>query len=1132
MVELDKHGQNPGRLPGFRRALRPGLGLPHSTTLARGSHRFSRAWLLLKTLLIPVLSVAVLLAGSALCPAQQASASIQFSEADYVPDETGGPAIVEVTRTGNTNGPVTVDYATGKGTAKPGADYEPTSGTLSFAPGVTNATFSVRIHDDPYAEGTETVALLLSNPTGGAVLGTPATARLLIFDNEYRGSLLDDTFTSSIAPADSVSAIVLQADGRILASGNFARVGSATRDRLIRVNPDGSRDATFGTSESLPNNAVYAVALQKDGKIIMGGEFTRLGSVARTRLARLHANGVVDETFDPGTGVNGAVAPAVYSIAIQPNGKILIAGNFDSVNGVVRSAIARLNADGVLDTTFDPGIGVTSTDTNFRVPWLSSIAIEPDGKVIVSGQFTDVGGLPRRNIARLNADGSPDPSFDPGTGATGNAVTVEAVARQSDGKIVIAGDFTKVNGLDRSSIARLNPSGSVDTTFDPGPGVTDTDEFGKTIPGLVTFLAIQSDGKVVLSGSFTLVDDINRRGVARLNADGALDPTFGPYLGTTFRNELGYEEIAYVSGMALQPDGKVLIGGSFDSADGSRTNRLVRLLESNIRASTVEFATPTVAAGESAGPVEVKVIRRGDSTEAFTVDFVTSGGSARSGLDYKAQIGTLRFASLETEHTITIPILDDGAVEDDENFSVILRNPSAGTRITEPSTCFVRIIDSKKPGNLDYSFADVNVPFPANPGVFLPVTAISIQKDGKALVAGHFASVNGTSRTGIVRLNTNGTIDPDFVPEPPAGAPTLDFHYMGLQPEGLIIGGFKGVQRLNTNGSLDLRFNPDVVDVNSLAVQADGKFIVADVFFDPVAGQERNQVSRFLPTGFFDTTFSPPAELDDWANAIAPQPDGKVVIGGYFSLVNGVEQNRIARLNSDGTLDTTFNTGSGVAGPRAVVYTLALQPDGKIIIGGDFNRINNVNRNNIARLNSDGSVDTGFDPGLGTDNYVESLALQPDGKIFIGGSFTTFDGVRRVGLARLNANGSLNANFEPKLTFAVAISVSAIAVQADGKILIGGLITSVNGVPRSGLARLNGDADFVKLDPGPSKPQNRFSITLTTQPGKLYRIEVSTDLITWTPVTTIIATGFTYEFEDPTSKSPIGRFYRAVVVGP
>lgn len=1083
---------------------------------------------------LPVLVIGaeILLATSVNNRAQQNTATVQFSTSYYLPDETGGPANIRVTRTGNTNIAVAVDFATGKGTATPGADYEATSGNLSFAPGVTEATFSVPILDDPFAEGTEVVALVLSNPTGGAVLGNPATARLLILDNENRGSLLDDSFTSPIAPVDTVNAVALQSDGKMLVSGNFARVGSATPDRLIRVNPDGIRDDSFVVADGPPNNTVHAIALQNDGRILIGGEFTRIGSVVRNRIARLNTDGTVDLSFDAGTGVNGAVVPGVYVITIQRDGKILVAGNFDSINGVVRNTIGRLNSDGSLDPSFDPGAGVSSTDTNFRVPWVSALAIQPDGKVILGGQFTDVGGTARRNIARLDTNGSVDASFDPGTGATGDAASVEAAALQSDGKIVIGGDFTKVNGVDRSSIARLNANGAVDKTFDPGPGVKDTSDNGAEIPGLITALAIQSDGKILLSGSFTLVDDINRRGVARLNADGALDPTFGPYLGTTYRNELGYEELDFVSALALQPDGKVVIAGAFVSVDGSRTHRVTRLLSSNLRASSFEFASPTVATGENTGMVSVKVIRRGDSTDAFTVEYITSGGKARPGLDYKAQIGTLRFAALQTEQTITIPILDDGIVEEDETFNVILRNPSAGTTLSEPSNCVIRIIDSKKPGNLDFSFANVAVPFAANPTAFLPVTVIALQNDGKAIVAGHFTSINETSRAGIARLNTDGSIDSGFVPGIPAGAPTLDFHQMGLQPDGRIIGGFDGVVRLNTDGSLDAGFLPDVADVNALAVQADGKFLVADEFFDPVAGETRNQVSRFLDNGFFDTTFSPPAELDDWANAIAPQPNGKVVIGGYFSLVNGVAQNRIARLNRDGTLDSTFDVGSGVAGPRAVVYVLALQPDGKVILGGDFDRVNNVNRNNIARLNANGSVDTSFDPGSGPDNYVESVAVQADGKVLIGGSFVSVDGIRRVGLARLNQDGSVDSDFDPKLTFAVAISVSTIAVQPDGRILIGGLFTAVNGVARTGIARINGNADFVRLDTTPTKPASRFRITLTTQPGKQYRIEYSTDLLNWTPIMTIVATGYTYEFEDPTAKSPLGRFYRAVLVGP
>ncbi|MBI4660818.1 MAG: hypothetical protein HY735_18435 [Verrucomicrobia bacterium] len=1076
--------------------------------------------------------VAALLSASATeAIGQQLSAVLQFSSASYIPEENGGPATIHVVRTGNTNTAATVEYTTGKGTATPDADYKPTSGTLSFAPGETNATFSVPILDDPFAEGSESVELTLSNPSDGAVLGSPATARLLIYDNEHRGSLLDPTFTSPIRPKDIVTAIKVEEGGKILVCGNFGSSGLTAPGRVIRVMPDGSRDATFETTDVVPNDTVRVIALQSDGKILLGGQFTKVGNLSRNRIARLNADGTVDMSFDPSSGVEGSVTPGVYAIAVQPDGKVLIGGNFESVGGVTRTTIARLQPDGLLDRTFNPVGGVNSTDPAFRVPWISAIAVQIDGKVLISGQFTDVDGLSRVNIARLNSDGSADASFDPGSGAVGDRATVEAMALQPDGKIVIAGDFTKVNDVDRSGIARLNSDGSIDTTFDPGPGIKSTDAEGAETVGLVTSLAVQSDGKVLLSGAFSIVDDINRRGVARVNPDGSLDPTFGPYWGTTYRNELGYEELESVSALALQADDKVLIGGTFVSANGSRTNRLTRLLSSNIRASSFEFLNPRVSVGESTGPLTVTVIRRGDSSEAFRVQYATSGGRATADVDYEAQSGTLRFDRLETEKTITIPIYDDAVVEDDETFNVILRNPSAGATLGAPANVVIDIIDSKRPGNLDFSFANLTIPFQPNPTAFPPVMAILVQNDTKLLVAGHFTTVSGTNRNGLVRLKSNGSIDSDFVPEIPPGALALDFHQMGLQPDGRIVGGFDGANRINTDGSVDTQFSPNVGDVNALVVLPDGRFLVADEFFDPFAGINRNQLSRFLGNGTLDMNFMP-AELNDWVNAIVPQRDGKAVVGGYFTMVNGIIQNRIARLNTDGSLDQTFDIDGGINGPRAVVYVMALQSDGKIIVGGDFNRAANANRNHIARLNANGSVDLNFDPGSGPNNFVESIAVQPDGKILIGGGFTHVNGVRRLGLARLNKDGSLDTNFEALLTFPGVISMPSIALQGDGKILIGGLFTGVNGVVRTGLARLNGDASFVKLDPAPPKPTGLFRLSFTTRPGKQYRIEASADLVNWFPISTNIANGFTLEFEDPEAKGPFGRFYRAVLIGP
>jgi uncharacterized delta-60 repeat protein len=157
-------------------------------------------------------------------------------------------------------------------------------------------------------------------------------------------------------------------------------------------------------------------------------------------LARLLPNGLVDSSFQIGTGVNGTV----HSITVLPGGKILISGNFTSVNGNARSRVARLNADGSLDQTFQPP---TINATVFDV------AVAGSGKIYIVGDFTTVGSSTRNRVARLNSDGTLDLTFDPGLGP--NAV-VNAVAVQSDGQVLIAGAFTTVSGFPSPGLARIN----------------------------------------------------------------------------------------------------------------------------------------------------------------------------------------------------------------------------------------------------------------------------------------------------------------------------------------------------------------------------------------------------------------------------------------------------------------------------------------------------------------------------------------------------------------------------------------------------------------------------------------------------------------------------------------------------
>ncbi len=210
------------------------------------------------------------------------------------------------------------------------------------------------------------------------------------------------------------------------------------------------------------------------------------------------------------------------------------------------------------------------------------------------------------------------------------------------------------------------------------------------------------------------------------------------------------------------------------------------------------------------------------------------------------------------------------------------------------------------------------------------------------------------------------------------------------------------------------------------------------------------KIDVFASDGSLDTSFNPGSVANSGVLSIASQPDGKILIGGWLTQYNGTTRNDIARLNSDGSLDTSFNPGSGVHGS---ISSIALQPDGKILIGGEFTQYNGTTRNNIARLNPDGSLDTSFNPGGGANGEVYSIALQPDGKILIGGWFFEYNGTSRNNIARLNPDGSLDTSFNPGS--GTNISINSIALQPDGKILIGGGFTQYNGTPRNGIARLN-----------------------------------------------------------------------------
>jgi uncharacterized delta-60 repeat protein len=751
----------------------------------------------------------------------------------------------------------------------------------------------------------------------GSATGAAATLTV----NALQAGDVDSSFDPGSAINGAVYATAVQPDGKLLIGGSFSSVRGAARGKIARLNPDGTVDHTFQNGMTGADFDVYSVALQPDGRVLIAGSFTKVNGVSRGKIARLNADGSLDDTLQ--NGMSGANS-RVLSVALQPDGLVLIGGYFTAVNGVSRGHIARLKTDGSLDPSFQSEL----TGANREV---YSVALQPDGHVLIGGAFFVVNGVSRNYFARLSADGSLDMNFS-GNGP-GPDSWVLSIAVQPDGRPLIGGDFRFVDGLLRSRLARLNANGSLDMSFNSGAPEADY---------WVRSIAVQSDGRVVVGGDFTGFDGVSRNHIARLNSDGSLDPSFQS--GMTGANREIYS-------VALQPDGRVLIGGYFTTVNGTSRSYVARL----------------------------------SADGSFDTTF--PGGP--TGLDHQVRSVTLQ---------------PDGR----------LLIAGAFTTVNGAGRNYIARLSAD--GSTDTSFGN------GMTGTDDAVLATALQQDARVLVGGEFTTVNGVTRNHIARLNTDGSLDATF-----------------------------------QNGMAGSNYN-----VYAVAVQPDGRVLIAGNF-TTVNGVSRGNIARLNAGGSLDATFvNGMTGANAFISALALQPDGRIVIGGSFSTVNGVARKNIARLNANGSLDTTFQ--AGMTGTDREVYALALQQDGRLLFGGVFASVNGVSRGHIARLNADGSPDTTFQDGtLGADNLVYSVALQPDGRVIVGGSFTAIDGITRNGIARLNADGSVDRTFQDGMTGANDF-VSSVAVQGDGRVLLAGGFGGVNGAPLTCVARLFGSAPCTDAD--------------------------------------------------------------------
>ena len=784
--------------------------------------------------------------------------------------------------------------------------------------GATNAILTFTNHaltdDGTYAvEVSNSLGTVVSCTAGLTVLDRPAGPGSLDvgFDPNGAGERLG--FGGGIPGA---RAVVLEPDGRFVIGGFFAGVNGTVRRHLARLRQDGTVDLSFDPGLGL-DGEVTALARQADGALVVAGLFNAADSRSHGQLVRLDAAGRVDPGFKVTlSNSTWTTVASLSSVAVQSDGHIWVCGSFTTVNGSPCTNLARLKSDGTLDTTFT--LGGLAVQGN---QWVDRVLVQSDDKVLLAGCWTN----PACSLIRLQADGTLDPSFVSPTayGYGGTSPShINDLATYRDGWIAMVGEFRMVNGATRGGVARLLSDGTLDTSFDPKSGAEDST--ARTV-------AIEPDGRLVIGGWFTRVRGATRSGFARFNADGTLDTTFDP------GSAVGHTGRPNVNALIRQSDGRYLVGADDWFAQG--TNCVLRLLPTGGRDASLQ-ATLQVE------PIEIRTAALQSDGHLLVAGYFTSvNGIARPGL---ARLGLdgLADATFAPPTDLNVQVWAIAIQEDQKMLVGGLSTSWSGEKA---------VVRLNVDGSLDPAFSS-----PAIQGPSSMVETIAPQADGRILIGGLFSTVGGLARSGIARLNSDGTVDEGFKPPEIVTSDDegygVEFIHVLSDQRILIAGGFgsssgtlASIARLKTDGSLDTTFAPELPEVQpvrALAVQSDGRLLLAGPF---QTGEVWGRLLRLWPDGGTDATFQP--DVGAGITALAVQADGRILVA-----TNTDHTGTVIRLKSDGTRDTVWRTSIEATESYMSTAVLLPQASGEAIVVGEWQSVGGVPRAGLARLNGDASA--------------------------------------------------------------------------------------------------------------------------------------------------------------------------------
>jgi uncharacterized delta-60 repeat protein len=694
-----------------------------------------------------------------------------------------------------------------------------------------------------------------------------------------------------------IHVVVVQPDGKILIGGAFTTLspnGGAPvlRRRLARLNPDGTLDTAFDPNAG--GMVVRAIALQADGKILVGGFFGTIGGQMRNDIARLDAITGLADSFDPN------MSGPVYAIAVQADGKILAGGFFTSVGGQPRNYMARLDAITGAADSFDPNAENA----------IEAIAVQTDGRILVGGDFTSIGGQTRNYIARLDPTNGLADSFDPNANDL-----VLSIAVQADGKILTAGFFDSIGGQPRSNIARLDASTGVADSFNPSAN------------GSVLSLALQADGKILAGGYFTSIGGQTRHGIARLDSITGLADSFNANVVST------QEEV--VRSIAVQADGKILAGGEFNGANSGQTRNNIARLETDGR---LDRTLGDLGILDSFDPRVHATAVQPDGKILIGGNFDTVLGVIRNNIVRLNPDGTLDtlFNPDSNGAVYSIAVQADGKILASGFFNNIGGQPRNRIARLDGIT---GLADSFNPDAFDLAFS------------------IVVQADGRILVGGSFITMGGQPHHYIARLDATTGLADSFNPNANDDVYSVVVQADGKILVGGDFSGANSIggqlrnriARLDPTTGLADSFNPNAFStVRAITVQPDGKVLVGGNFdgTNSIGGQARNFIARLDATTGLADSFDPNATNP--VESMSIQGDGKVLAAGAFTHIGGQPRMGIARLNAATGLADSFNANANNG-----AYSIAVQADGKILAGGPLTSVGGQSREHFTRLSND-----------------------------------------------------------------------------------------------------------------------------------------------------------------------------------